>query len=259
VDVETTGLNSDSDRIIELGIVCFEYSPETGHVYRVTDTYNALEDPGVPLSSEITAITGITVDMLAGQRIDDQKVKELVANASIVIAHNAAFDRPFLERRLPVFSALPFACSYAEVEWTAEGVASSKLEFIAYKFGFFYDAHRAVSDSRALLEILASPLPVTGVPVLKVLLDRLPTKVWTVFAIGSPFSSKDALKARGYSWNPDKKVWSLPLPAGEASKEEAAWLKESVYGGRSITIEFEGRDALLRYSTRPGKFVSREI
>ncbi len=104
VDTETTGFNQDKDKIIEIGLVVFEYDPETGQAYRVLDTYGCLEDPGIPITAEIT---GITNDMVAGQRIDDARVAALVADASLVIAHNSKFDRPFLEQRFPVFENIP--------------------------------------------------------------------------------------------------------------------------------------------------------
>jgi len=60
VDTETTDLDSSRGKIIEIGIVAFEYDPATGQPIRVIDSYGELEDPGQPLSPEITAITGIT-------------------------------------------------------------------------------------------------------------------------------------------------------------------------------------------------------
>ena len=38
-----------------------------------------------------------------------------------------------------------------------------------------------------------------------------------------------------------------------------SWLKEAIYGGRNVKPEFEVRDALLRYSKRPGKKVVKEV
>ena len=43
---------------------------------------------------------------------------------------------------------------------------------LAYRCGFFFDAHRSEIDCRALLEVLRRPLPVSGRPALKRLLER---------------------------------------------------------------------------------------
>jgi len=101
LDTETTGLSHRDDRIIELGIVAFEYDPDTAQIIRVVGRYNGFEDPGVPLSREVVEITGITDAMLLGQHLDDEQVGRMAEQASLVIAHNAAFDRPFVEARYP--------------------------------------------------------------------------------------------------------------------------------------------------------------
>jgi DNA polymerase-3 subunit epsilon len=85
---------------------------------------------------EITTITGITDEMVAGHRIDDRAVNDLLSRVVLVIAHNAAFDRRFLERRLPSFATRHWACSLADIDWKAEGIRSSALEFVAYALGF---------------------------------------------------------------------------------------------------------------------------
>jgi DNA polymerase-3 subunit epsilon len=258
VDTETTGLNQETDKIMEIGLVVFEYDPETGQVYRVLESFGALEDPGIPITPDITEITGITNEMVAGQHIDDTRVSELVSGASIVIAHNSKFDRPFLEQRFPVFEELPWGCSFAQVDWDGEGMGARKLDYIAFQFGFFFDAHRAETDCQALLTILQQDLPKSRIKVLKSLLNQLHQKDWTVYPV-SDFASKDLLKSRSYYWDAARKAWHRTLTGTEAITGEVAWLKESIFGGRNVKLEFEVRDALLRYSKRPGKKVIKEV
>ena len=259
VDTETTGLDQSADKIIEIGVVVFEYDPSTGQAYRVLDTYGCLEDPGIKIPAEITEITGITNEMVAGQRIDDAKVAALADGASLIIAHNAKFDRPFLERRFPVFETLPWGCSFAQVDWTGEGLGARKLDYIAFQFGFFFGAHRAEMDCQALLHILQQTLPKSGNLVLKSVLDQLPQKDWTVYALNSPFETKDLLKGRMYYWDATRKTWHRTVTGTDDITAEVAWLKDTIYMGRSVTLEFEVRDALLRYSMRPGKKKSKAI
>lgn len=259
VDTETTGINQDVDKIIEIGLVAFEYDSETGQAYRVLDTYGCLEDPGIPIPAEITEITGITNEMVVGQQIDAERVEKLVNGAALVIAHNSKFDRPFLEQRFPLFEALPWGCTFAQVDWSGEGFGARKLDYIAFQFGFFFDAHRAEADCMALLSILQQSLPKSGGKVLKSLLDQLPDKDWTVYALNAAFESKDLLKGRAYQWNASRKVWHRTLTGTEAITAEVAWLKETIYNGRNVKLEFDVRDALLRYSRRSGKTVVKEI
>jgi len=69
VDVETTGTNPDRYKIIELGICLFEYERQSGRIYKVLGSWEWFENPGVPIPPEITNITGITDEMVAGRRI----------------------------------------------------------------------------------------------------------------------------------------------------------------------------------------------
>ena len=57
-----------------------------------------------------------------------------------MIAHNARFDRPFVENLLDDFSDIAWGCSIADIDWNKEGFEGVKLEYLAYKFGFFYEA-----------------------------------------------------------------------------------------------------------------------
>lgn len=258
VDTETTGLSLEVDVIIEFALVVFEYDRESGQVYRILDVFDELEDPGRPIPPESTAVHGITDDMVAGKRINDARVNELLVGVDLVIAHNARFDRPFLEDRLPVFSTLPWACSFQQVAWAEESMASAKLEYLAYRLGFFYDAHRAEADCLALLELLQTPLPVSGRLGLSCLLDRANDRDFRVYAVKAPFDSKDLLKLRAYRWDAERRSWHRTL-SGDLMTAEIAWLKAHVYGGRAASLDFEAMDPLCRFSQRPGKTFSRDI
>jgi len=259
VDTETTGTNSDKDAIVELGMVLFEYDPETGLIYKILDSFDQLEDPGFPIPPEATAVHGISDAMVAGKRIDDLLVEQYLKGVTLVIAHNAKFDRVFMEKRLPIFESLPWGCSFAQVDWNSEGIGSAKLEYIAYKYGFFYDAHRADVDCLALLEILQQKLPKSGEVVLKSIIKTLSQKNYTIFATGSPYETKDILKNRKYRWDPEKKCWYMELTGDEALIAEVAWLKSSIYAGRAAKVEIEVKNCMNRFSSRAGNRVTREI
>jgi len=251
LDTETTGLNATSDKIIELGIVVFEYSPETGQAYRVLEVFNELEDPGMPIPPESTKVHNITDTMVAGKRIDDVAVKALMKDVSIVIAHNANFDRGFIESRFPFFADKSWACSLAQVPWKSEGFGSAGLEFLAYRFGFHFGGHRASVDCQALLEVLQSELPVSGGKVMKALLANARANEIKVWALNAPFDQKDKLKGRGYRWEAERKTWT-GLVTQPNLAEEVEWLRENVYLGKPFKLEQEKIGALNRFTARRG-------
>lgn len=247
VDVETTGMDAAKDAIIELAMVLFGYDAH-GRITGIEARFDQLEDPGRRIPTEITELTGITDDDVRGRRIDEDAAAELIARANLVVAHNAKFDRAFLERRFAPFRDLPWACSADDVPWRDEGLESRKLEFLAYRFGFFYDGHRAVTDCVAGVHVLSRLLPKGGLPAMARLLEAARREEILFRAVGAPFESKDLLKARGYRWRPDQKCWWKCVP-DVAAEAERSWLGSQVYGGTCRATEAP-ITAYQRYSPR---------
>ncbi len=238
---------------IQYSGVSFEYSSATGKIFDLGESVMFFEDPGRPIPAEITAKTGITREMVAGQRLDEARIVETVMSVSLVIAHNAAFDRPFLERRIPAFCEKPLACSQTDVSWPDEGFDSVKLEYLLFKHcRAFYQAHRADEDCYAGIHLLATPLPSGELP-LRLLLESARRTTVRIWAVESPFEAKDALKARKYTWNAGTdgrpKAWHIDVKE-ERFDQECAWLQEHVYGGRKPPVRTDKLDARARFSKR---------
>lgn len=253
VDVESTGLDTAHDAIIQLALVPFEYVPSNGRILGVDEALVQLEDPGRPLPAEITSLTGLRDADLAGRRIDDEAVSALARDASLVIAHNAGFDRPLLERRLPWFRELPWACSQREVPWAAHGVAAAKLEFILWRHcGEFFDGHRADVDAHAGVHALATPFPTGELP-LALLLESSRRRTARIWAVDAPYAAKDALKLRGYRWSPGEggrpRAWYADVYEPDA-EAECEWLDEHVYVGSRARWHKHVFGAFDRYSVR---------
>ncbi len=262
IDVEATGLDTVHDKIIELGLVAFEYDAGTGLIYRILHSYGGFEDPGEPLKDIIIQITGITDDMLAGKHLDDEEINVWLEKADLIIAHNAAFDRQMLERRLPMAAQANWACTLFGIDWQDEGIASLKLDYLAYRLGYFFDGHRAVNDAQATLHLLTKALPESGKLAMVGLLTHARETNRRFFAVRAPFERKDDLRARGYRWLPDfifsengkqkKGVWSMAV-AGRDIEAEQQWLTETVYRGKAEQFIFKDLTAKERYSVREFK------
>lgn len=251
LDTEATGLNPEIEKVIELALVPFEYDDE-GRIYRILPAYNALQDPGVPISAFITSITGITDEMVAGQAIDLEEVERFLSGASLVIAHNARFDRPFVEGIHSGFETIDWACSIADVNWNEEGFEGVKLEYLGYKYGFFYEGHRATIDCQAGIELLSQTLP-SGERVMKRLLDKSSRTDVRIWAERAPFQKKDVLKQRGYRWSPGgegiRKAWYKDLPENQVD-DEMLYLNREVYPKMVGILPMDRFNARLRYSRR---------
>lgn len=93
LDLETTGVNSSTDRIIEIGLQCVI----NGEVVR---EYNQLVNPGRKLESRITELTGISDEMLVGKPGIEQIIPEVIEMIGDLplLGHNIIFDYGFLKK-----------------------------------------------------------------------------------------------------------------------------------------------------------------
>jgi DNA polymerase-3 subunit epsilon len=251
LDFETTGLDHAKDEIIEVAMVRFQYSESDG-ITGVSDVFQSYNEPSVPIPALVVELTGITNELVAGHRIDTAALEAFVAEANIIIAHNASFDRKFAERLSPIFEHKHWACTQTEIEWRKHGFGGAKLGYVLADIGIFHNAHRAIDDCHALVEILAHPLPATARSVFAELLDCARRTTVRVWAQGSPFDLKDALKVRGYRWNDGTdgrpKSWFVDIDENMRDAE-LSYLKTEIYQ-RDVDIECRAMTALDRFSNR---------
>ncbi|MFB7147649.1 3'-5' exonuclease [Agrobacterium deltaense] len=231
LDTETTGLDHRTDEIIEIGVITFTFD-DNGTIGDVTGIYGGLRQPGIAIPEEITRLTGITDEMVAGQSIDMDRLTSLVARADLIIAHNAGFDRPFCEAFSPIFRDKAWACSVSEIDWRTRGFEGNKLGYLIGQSGYFHDGHRAVDDCFALLEVLEQTRPGQSSTPFAELDEASRRSRVRLYAENSPFDMKDHLKKRGYRWSDGSdgrpKSWWVELPE-EKLEEELHFLRTEIY------------------------------
>lgn len=93
VDLETTGFDPGADDVIEMAVLVAR-GPE------VLERWSTLVRPTRPVPHETTQLTGISSEMLEGSPSAESAALELarIVGSRPLIAHNASFDRAFLER-----------------------------------------------------------------------------------------------------------------------------------------------------------------
>lgn len=250
VDVETTGLSPEKDEIIELAMVPFTYGID-GRIFEVEEPFQGFQEPSLPISAEITKITGINQSMVSGRHLDHAAVETMVSNADIVIAHNAGFDRKFLERFDQAFVTRPWGCSATQVDWKAEGFEGSRLGYLLYHAGYFYDQHRALNDCYAAIELLSMSLP-CGKLALQILLENARAVTWRIWANQAPYDLKDHLKIRGYKWSAGEdgapRAWYIDV-CQEQKDTEIAFLNTEIYRYEA-PVTARRVDAFDRFSDR---------
>ena len=155
IDVETTGLDAASNRVIELAMVPYNFSDEV-------KPFCQLFSVGESLSQEIVQITGISDSMLKNQPPFAEHAESclrLLKRASFVVAYNAKFDRPFLESEMArlkrVLPEIPWIDPFVFICEIDRYKRGKKLSDAAKRWGVSLEnAHRAMADAQAAGELL---------------------------------------------------------------------------------------------------------
>lgn len=158
IDVETTGTGASYGKITEIAIVL-----HNGEA--VTETYNTLINPECNIPWNITRLTGITNDMVAGAPKFYEVAKKIVELTAgrIFVAHNAQFDYSFIKeefKRLGYDFKRKTICTVKLGRKLLPGHRSYSLGNICADLGIqITDRHRAIGDALAtakLFDILLS-------------------------------------------------------------------------------------------------------
>lgn len=159
-DVETTGLDSFRDRIVEVGIVFFHFDAE-GALVAESDK-STLVHPGIPIPDSATNIHGITdFDVFSAPAFSDIS-SELYEKLSgrVLTAHNASFDAGFLQAE---FSRLDLKSPAVEIADTLGLLRLAVPNMLSYNLGkaaFILGletgtSHRALDDAKTCMQIFA--------------------------------------------------------------------------------------------------------
>jgi DNA polymerase-3 subunit epsilon len=253
LDSETTGLER-TDEVVELAMLRFRFD-EAG-VLSLDAVFTQMREPNVPISEEASQVTGITAEMLAGKRIDEADVAAFLQGAELIIAHNAAFDRPMVERTFPAsgFDRFPWHCSLEQVDWQGRGKKGRSLESVVLSEGYVYGSHRADADVIAT----AFALNATGVETaFAEMLRNGERETIQVIAKDSRIDAKDALKGAGFKWSPDgahalgHRAWHKEIP--DTAEEKAALselIRSRAVYGKEMSLPAVRMSPLNRYSGR---------
>lgn len=156
-DIETTGISSRNDRIVEIGAVRFRLDGTE------IDRFERLVHPGRTIPGGVIRIHGITDEMVRHAPSEREILPQFLEflgdpRHTILMAHNASFDVGFLETALrrAAFAQPPHHVldTVTFARRRARGLASYKLSSLVRTFGIGDStAHRGLSDALALMEL----------------------------------------------------------------------------------------------------------
>jgi DNA polymerase-3 subunit epsilon/ATP-dependent DNA helicase DinG len=153
LDIETTGLSTERDAIIEIGAVRFRSD-------RVLDTWSSLVNPGRPLPFRIQQLTGITqADLEHAPHLFQvlNSLARFVGDAPVV-GHNVAFDLGFLNRH-GVLVTNPGIDTFELASILMPHADRYNLGRLAEELGIsFPTRHRALEDAMATKDLFLALL-----------------------------------------------------------------------------------------------------
>ncbi len=154
LDLETTGLSSENDEILEIGILHIKNK-------QIFQEYQWMIQPQHPISDDIQKLTGIQNEDLQknGQQLADtlQTVFAILDDQDVLI-YNADFDKGFLlaaaERCKMEYPEIRTHDMFLTAKSSLRGLRSYRLESVAKRLGIEQtQAHRALADCKLLYEV----------------------------------------------------------------------------------------------------------
>ena len=151
IDLETTGLNPKTDRIIEIGIVKIENN-------RLVKEWETLINPGRKLEKRIIELTGISDEQLSSAPGIEEALPRLleIAGDCVMLGHSVLFDYSFI-KKAAVNQRLSFERNGIDTLKIARkylaDLESRSLPYLCRHYGISHAAHRALYDAKATVEL----------------------------------------------------------------------------------------------------------
>lgn len=152
-DLETTGLSSENDKIIEIGALKIENG-------KIVDRFSEFVNPGIDIPYKIIELTGITNDNVSDADSIEKILPKFLefAKDSVLVAHNSDFDASFIKKNSErlnlrfenaIMDTIPLA------KYLLKDLKTFKLNTVAKYLGISLENHhRAVDDAKATADIL---------------------------------------------------------------------------------------------------------
>lgn len=171
LDLETTGLDSKTQRVTEIALLRIESG-------LVVNTWQSLINPSIPIPQDNFEFTGISNQMVASAPLFHEVLDELddYLDGAVVVAHNASFDRGFLVEEFKRAGRIFDKSMLCTVELSRLLFPMEKrhnLDSIIYRHNLHVESrHRAMGDVQLVWQWLQKMMQQQDADELNVALDR---------------------------------------------------------------------------------------
>lgn len=215
LDTETTGLDPNKDRLIEVGMAKFD--EENGCLIECCSF--VVESPG----NDAQRVNGIPPAILTLGRAMHlaqavETVRRWADGTRAIVAHNAEFDKKWL----PALGGPPWVCSLRDIDWP-NGTGSLEKLALAHGIGVL-PGHRAIYDVLTLVRVFATVGGGTS------LIDRA-LRPRVLVQSNQSFGMNRIAQDAGFAWHAESKRWLRRMAKDDYAAQSPSW------GFRSTVLE----------------------
>lgn len=207
IDTETTGVDPQRDRVIELGAILYSIDHQST-LHQLSVLLPTKSNPQAKLNGISAAASQAISQPLLQQSL--AIFEQMVTESEYAIAHNADFDRQWFNgHHLPQLmkqgKPLPWLCTMTDFRWPLAAKQGSSLVNLALDYGIGVNAaHRALTDCQLIAMLF------DRVNDLQSLLS-IASQPKYLYRAHVSYNDRSLAKEAGFRWNSKDKIWSRKL------------------------------------------------
>lgn len=204
IDTETTGLDPQKDKVIEVACILYDLefaAPIASFASLIqADSNEAAGTNHIPPK--------LLKDAPAAPEVWGTVDRDFFQRADVVLAHNASFDRAFVPKFRSQLLGKPWVCTMNHVEWP-QPCSSKSLAAIALTHGVgIVQAHRALADCDIIARLLTRVYEMGTGPsfdLQRIIANAMRPRVKVVARV--LYEQRDLAKQAGFTWDTEHKIW----------------------------------------------------
>lgn len=230
LDFETTGLDFEKDRVIEIGAVLYS----TGQK-KCMENFGCLVKSEVRVTDEITKITGIhqsALDKFGWEETDAfDYLQCIMEQADAFVGHNVIrFDSKMYKAGVSRLNLKAVNKPWMDTMIDIKGHEGKKLSYLAADHGILnLFPHSAMADCQTVLTIIEKYD-------IDVIVERSKTPTVYIQAHHKRYEN-ELVKKQKFRWNPDHKIWWKAVKECDVQELEKACQFPIGYAAKEITLD----------------------
>lgn len=201
VDVETTGLDPATDRVIEVGMIEYSITHQS-----VIQSYSILLHAEDNQCEALNRIPAALLREAKCQRSPTEIIQRPASECDAIIAHHAEFDRQWFAPEIG-----PWLCTMSDFKWPRATKDGQSLVHLALEHGIgVSSAHRALTDCQLIAALFDRMTDLTG-------MFAHAMRPKALFRAMVSYDERELAKASGFKWDGEAKTWTRRMAIEDAA------------------------------------------